>query len=108
MRYCEFWFNRQSQKLGLEKYIPPERIILSCQIGVSKSSPRFEMFEKAVDSLDVDKSECIFIDDRIESISRATEYGLPSIMFPSHVENGFQYLKLLLTAMKVVSNNKRN
>jgi len=98
----EFWFARQSQKLGLEKFVPPERIILSCRIGVSKSSSRFEMFDKAVHSLGVDKSECVFIDDRNESISYSVKYGLASILFPSN-KNGYEYLRLLLSSMKIAN-----
>jgi FMN phosphatase YigB (HAD superfamily) len=104
----EFWFERQSQKLGLAKYVSPERIILSCRIGASKSSSLFEMFEKAVSSLGVSKSECVFIDDRVESISRAIEYGLPSILFPSQAQYGSQYLRLLLLAMKILNAEQRS
>ena len=98
----EFWFNRQAEKIGLQKYVSTRNIILSCRIGVSKSSPRFEMFEEATKAVGVNKKECVFIDDRIESIIQATQYGLTSIMFPTHSPYGARYIKSLLSEMHVL------
>ena len=97
----EFWFHRQANLLALERYIPPEKTILSCRVGVPKTSQHFEMFDAAITSLNAKMGECIYIDDRVESISRANQYGLTSILFPSHSPNGAQYLERLLQVLKV-------
>jgi len=101
----EFWFSRQAQKIDLYKYVPSRNIILSCRIGASKSSPRFEMFEEVTKAIGIDRTECTFIDDRSESIIQATQYGLVSILFPAHSPHGARYIKSLLYEMNVL--NKR-
>jgi HAD superfamily hydrolase (TIGR01509 family) len=92
----EFWFHRQMEKLGLHKLFCPEKIILSCRIGTSKSSPLYEMFKTAVESLQVDRTNCLFIDDRNENIQRAIEFGLTGILFPSHSASSLNDFKLAL------------
>jgi FMN phosphatase YigB (HAD superfamily) len=98
----EFWFNRQANILDLEKYVPPEKTILSCRIGKPKSSSNFEMYDAVISSLNAKKEECVFIDDRIESISKSNKYGLTSIMFPSHSIYGAHYLEKLLQVLEVL------
>jgi len=100
----EFWFSRQAQKIGLYKYVPSRNIILSCRIGASKSSPRFEMFEEVTKAVGVDRTECVFIDDRTEPIIQATQYGLVSILFPAHSPYGARYTKSLLREMNLLNN----
>jgi HAD superfamily hydrolase (TIGR01509 family) len=77
----EFWFRRQMDKLGLHRFFSPSKIILSCRIGVSKSSPRFEMFHAAADALRVIKAKCVFVDDRDENVKRARQCGMIGILF---------------------------
>lgn len=95
----EFWFRRQMDTLGLEKFFKPDYTILSCRIGVSKSSPRFEMFEAVVAALNTDKKDCVLIDDRSKAILQGVEFGLAGIIFPSHSPQGGRYLRALLARM---------
>lgn len=77
----EFWFRRQMDKLSLHRYFSPSNVILSCRLGVSKSSPRFEMFHAAVDALCLPHSRCAFIDDREKNVKRAEECGMVGVLF---------------------------
>lgn len=98
----EFWFNRQSEKINLLDYFESKKIILSCRLGHSKLSENFELFKETVKALGVQKEECILVDDRIESIARANEYGMTGILFPSHSKFGARYLELLFKMMKIL------
>jgi HAD superfamily hydrolase (TIGR01509 family) len=95
----EFWFRRQMDTLGLEKFFKPDYTIVSCRIGASKSSPGFEMFEAVVAALNIDKKDCVLIDDRSEAILQGVEFGLAGIIFPSHSPHGGRYLRALLAKM---------
>lgn len=95
----EFWFKRQMNKLGLHRFFSSGRVILSTRIGVSKSSPGFEMFQAAIGALGIEKDFCIFVDDRVENIQRALQFGLTGIVFPSHSKYGAKYLRALLDKM---------
>ena len=77
----EFWFRRQMDKLGLHRFFSSSKVILSCRVGVSKSSPRFEMFHVVADVLRIAKSYCIFVDDRNENVKRAQQCGMVGILF---------------------------
>ena len=60
----EFWFRKQMDKCRLHRFFNPSKIILSCRIGVSKSSSRFEMFQSSSHALGLPGAACIFVDDR--------------------------------------------
>jgi putative hydrolase of the HAD superfamily len=77
----EFWFRRQMDKLGLYRFFKPSKIILSCRIGVPKSSPKYEMLKAAVDALGVSVADCIFVDDRKRNVERAQDYGMTAFHF---------------------------
>jgi FMN phosphatase YigB (HAD superfamily) len=98
----EFWFARQMDKLNLREFFNPDQMIVSSRIGMSKGSPTFRMFEAAIESLQVNKKNCILVDDRETSILRSVEFGLAAIIFPSHSDRGAQYLKLLLQKLAVL------
>lgn len=91
----EFWFARQMDKLNLSRFFEPGNVILSSRIGTSKASPKFEMFEAVVNSLAVDRQDCILIDDRLETVLRSIEFGVTAILFPSNSAGGSAYLKSL-------------
>lgn len=97
----EFWFQRQVNKIGYVDFFAPSSIILSNRIGASKSSNNFEMFKAVLDSLNLDKESCLFIDDRSHHIKQASRFGLPAILFPSHSSCGHKYLKLLFKEMNI-------
>ncbi len=77
----EFWFRRQMDKLRLHRFFSPERTILSCRIGVAKSSPGLEMFRAVADSLGLAPARCAFVDDRPENVRRANELGMQGFLF---------------------------
>ena len=77
----EFWFRRQMAELRLHRFFSPNKTILSCRIGVAKSSPGFEMFHAAADSLSVGPSQCAFVDDRQGNVDRAKELGMKGLIF---------------------------
>jgi putative hydrolase of the HAD superfamily len=77
----EFWYRRQMEKVGLNRFFSPSKVILSCRVGVSKSSPGFELFHAVTDALSVASADCIFVDDRDSNVSRARECGMVGICF---------------------------
>jgi HAD superfamily hydrolase (TIGR01509 family) len=77
----EFWYRYQMDKLKLHRYFSPSKVILSCKVGVSKSSPRFEMFHAVVDSLQLTPNKCLFVDDRADNVNRAKECGMQGVLF---------------------------
>lgn len=97
----EFWFKRQMDKLDLHRYFSSSKVILSSRIGVSKSSPSFEMFQAVINALGIDKEHCIFVDDKEENVQQALKYGIAGIIFPSHSKYGALYLNVLLKKMGV-------
>ena len=77
----EFWFRRQFESLKLFRYFSQSGIILSCRIGVSKSSPGYEMFDAAVRAMDTTQANCVFVDDRTDNIRLAKARGMKGIHF---------------------------
>ncbi len=95
----EFFFRRQMENLGLEAFFAADKIALSCRLGVSKSSPNFEMFKAVLNSVNTPKDKCLFIDDRESNVNEAVEFGLPAILFPSESKLGAKYLEILFKEM---------
>ncbi len=77
----EFWFRRQMDKLRLHQFFSPERTILSCRVGVAKSSPGLEMFRAVAEVLGLAPARCAFVDDRPENVDRAEELGMRGFLF---------------------------
>lgn len=75
----EFWFRRQWNKLELHRFFSLNKVILSCRVGVQK--PDFKMFRKVVKALGVEKSKCVFVDDRCKNIKCAEEFGMVGVLF---------------------------
>jgi len=98
----EFWFQRQMERLHLHRFFHPNNIILSSRIGISKSSSSFQMFKAVVNALEIDRNNCIFIDDRQNSVLQAVAFGMVGILFPSHSEQGASYLSVLLQKMGIL------
>ena len=98
----EFWFERQRRKLEFDKFFETDKTILSSRVGVSKNSVDFEMFQAVINALNVDKQDCLFIDDKEENILRALRYGIAGILFPSHSEFGAGYLHTLFMKMGIL------
>lgn len=77
----EFWYRRQMAKCGLHQFFSRSRIILSCRVGVSKSSARREMFHAALQAAGLPPSECLFVDDRQPNVEVARKCGMDAICF---------------------------
>lgn len=77
----EFWFRRQMDTLNLHQYFNPSTIILSCRVGVSKSSKRYEMFHAAIRALGLPYSKCAYVDDRKPNVQHAIECGMKGFQF---------------------------
>ncbi len=58
-----------------------DEIFNSSEIGFAK--PDFQIFRHAVDALDCDKSEILFIDDSSTNVMAAQKFGLTAIHFKS-------------------------
>lgn len=92
----EFWYRRQADILGFDKFFDSDKIILSNRVGKSKRSAQYEMFAAVTHAVGVPKQNCVMIDDRAPSIERALEFGLTGILFPSHAAFGATYVENLL------------
>ena len=98
----EFWLKRQIDKLELQRFFETEKIVSSCKVGASKSSPNFEMFREVITALGgISPSACIFVDDRSGNVERAIEFGMNAILFPPVSEHGSTYLRRLLENMNI-------
>lgn len=98
----EFWYERQMDQLRLRGFFEPQKVILSCRVGVSKSGSTLDMFRQAILALDADEDESIFVDDRLENIERGLELGIAGIVFPSQSRFAHRYLEALLRRLGVL------
>ena len=76
-----FWFSRQWDKCGLEKYVDAASAILSCDEGVTKSHPGGFLFHKAIAVTGLDAAALLYPDDRAENLEIARRYQLKSACF---------------------------
>ncbi len=99
----EFWFRRQAAKCSFHRFFDPNKIILSNRVGASKWSANFEMFYAVVKAAGVSKEECLLVDDRAENMERASQFGMPAILFPQN-SNGYgaNYLRALFREIGVL------
>ena len=94
----EFWFARQMEVSGFEKFFLPQNIMLSCRIGVSKSHPSGAMFKGILDMLGLPSEKTLFVDDRQSNVDKAREFGIHSVLFPSENVDGIrEFEKALLS-----------
>ena len=97
----EFWFRRQMAKLRLQRFFSPSDCFVSCNVGFSKDSPGFEKFRIMSEALGIEKSSCLFVDDRRKNVEQALAYGFTPILFPSHSPKGFDYLTAVFSRLKM-------
>jgi HAD superfamily hydrolase (TIGR01509 family) len=98
----EFWFIRQANRINLFQHVLDMNMILSSRIGKPKSSQGFEMYRAAVNALGVPINDCLFIDDRIESLRQANKFGLPGVLFPAASSDGAPYLRKLFEILHIL------
>lgn len=65
------------RNLGYYSHFDP--ILLSCDLGLAKPDPN--IFLTLLEKLKVSKTQCLFIDDRIENVKAAHTLGIDSIQF---------------------------
>lgn len=71
------WYELIEEKLQLSRFL--DWSFVSCKTGLRKPDAR--CYQKAAEDLQVDVSECLFIDDRVENVQSASVIGMPSIQF---------------------------
>lgn len=78
----------------MKKYF--EIIVISTQIGTLKPDPK--MYETAIENLNVNNSEAIFIDDNINNCLGAEKLGIKSILMSreNYDENKEKYKEMLV------------
>ena len=71
------WYELIEDQLQLSRFL--DWSFVSCKTGLRKPDAR--CYQKAAEDLQVDVSDCLFIDDRSENIQSASVIGMPSIKF---------------------------
>lgn len=93
-----FIWRRQQEALNISDLIPPERVILSYEYGVSKKSAKLELFSAAVAAAGVPAENCAFTDDRQHNVERALQAGVGmAILHPKNVNWGASYVGRILS-----------
>ncbi len=69
------WYEMIEKKLQLSRFL--DWSFVSCNTGLRKPDAR--CYQKAADDLQVDVSDCLFVDDRSENVQSASVIGMPSI-----------------------------
>jgi len=77
-----------------------EKLYFSVELGMRK--PSKELFEYILKDLDLNPKECLFVDDKEESIKSAKEAGIKSILFVN-VEGFEKELKTFLGKHNIYS-----
>lgn len=92
-----FFWRRQCEAMRLNRYFPPERVILSCDHGVSKKSEGLQLFRTAVAAAAVPPQRCAFVDDRVHNIQCALRAGFGmAILHPKNIDWGAEYVGRIL------------
>lgn len=76
------WYRVIEEKLRLSRYV--QWSFVSCLTGLRKPAP--EAYLAAADSLQVDVSECLLIDDRTVNVDAALDLGLDAIEVESSAQ----------------------
>jgi FMN phosphatase YigB (HAD superfamily) len=83
-----FWYEHVKDE-GLGEFFPRDLVKLSCDFGVSKSSPDLEIFKAVLEAVNVPRECCVYIDDRPGNLRRAMEAGIrTTILHPQDVDWG--------------------
>lgn len=71
------WYEIIEAKLGLSRYL--EWSFVSWKTGYRK--PDAAAYEHIVETLDVEPSRCLFVDDRSENVEAARNHGMEAVVF---------------------------
>lgn len=80
---CEFWWQRERQKMTLDTYFKPNKIILSHHFGKIKSGKDIQMFNILENAMDYSKGHYVYIDDQWENLKVGIKFCLTGIPFPT-------------------------
>ncbi len=69
------------ERFGLRRWFP--LFFSSCYVGMRKPEP--EIYRLAVDVVNLDPSECLFVDDRAINVERASAEGIDAVRFDGDV-----------------------
>ncbi|OWM72331.1 hypothetical protein CDL15_Pgr018216 [Punica granatum] len=73
------WYQIIEDKLRISKFL--SWTFCSCKLGKRKPDPNF--YTDVVRHLEVDPSDCIFVDDRLKNVEAALEVGIVGLQFKS-------------------------
>ena len=94
-----FWWRRQCASLGLDRFFPRDRVILSCDYGVSKKSSGLELFNAAVKASGLPPEQCLFTDDRAHNVEFSLLAGFgAAILHPQNIRWGSAYVARILNS----------
>lgn len=85
----EFWFAHEWETINLQKFFQEKNIILSNNIGATKSSEGGEMFHAVQEALGIPFERLLFIDDRIHNVEKAQSLGMDALFVESQDVNAF-------------------
>jgi putative hydrolase of the HAD superfamily len=77
-----------------------ESFTLSCELGVTKPNPK--MFQAALNDLDLEANEVIFIDDSLSNCKGAKKAGIKNTMLMCRSKREYWYRKVTLSQHRVV------
>ena len=76
-----FWFARQWNKCGLDRYLEAGRAILSCDHGVTKADESGLLFHRAIAVSGLEPAALLYTDDRQANLVMAQKFGLQTALF---------------------------
>ncbi|HEX2087255.1 MAG TPA: hypothetical protein VHF89_16350 [Solirubrobacteraceae bacterium] len=77
-----FWYPRQERLLGLDRYVDPDLVFLSCRVGVAKDSEPRGLFAVAADALEPPTT--LVVDDKDKNVTRARACGFRAVRYEMH------------------------
>ncbi|MFB9590390.1 hypothetical protein [Streptomyces racemochromogenes] len=88
-----FWYAKQARVLGLDRYVDPSLVFLSCRLGVSKGTAGRGLLELAAERADPARS--LVVEDRRTHVERAAAVGFEAVRFCLRTSRGVPAPELL-------------
>ncbi|MBI3366747.1 HAD family phosphatase [Candidatus Roizmanbacteria bacterium] len=79
--HAKEWVEYCEEKYGYHKLF--DSILYSFEVAMSK--PNIKIYELILSKLEINPSECVFIDDKIRNIKAAGQLGIKTIQFKNHI-----------------------
>lgn len=87
------YFASHANEISILKKL--DGLVMSAPIGIVK--PSYEIFDHICKKYDINPSEAIFVDDRLDNIEGAEAYGIKGYVFDGNSEKLKKYLDEILT-----------